>query len=113
MKQLGKNELFKNLSGFLKSRGIELTEGSYAKGIQQTCSLLTNAINLGQDSLERAKMEVDKSCAHVRQVIHEKTAPKAPPVMSASPKSKASGSKSKAAKAKAPPAAKSRKQGRR
>ncbi len=80
MKPLEQNEIFQNLSGFLKTRGIELKEGSYATGIQKSCALLTNAINLGQESFERAKVEFDKSMEHMRQVIHEKTAPKAPPV---------------------------------
>ncbi len=80
MKPLKQNEIFQNLSGFLKTRGIELKEGSYATGVQKSCALLTNAINLGQESFERAKVEFDKSMEHMRRVIHEKTAPKAPPV---------------------------------
>jgi hypothetical protein len=87
MKPIAKNELFKNLSGFLKSKGIELTDGSYVKGIQQTCTLLTNAINVGQESLGKAKTELNKTCAQVKQVIHEKTAP-TPPQASAPPKQK-------------------------
>ncbi len=83
MKPLAHNEIFQNLSGFLKARGIELKEGSYAHGIKKSCALLTNAINLSQESLERAKTEVEKSVDHMRQVIHEKTAPKAPPVQTA------------------------------
>jgi len=78
MKPLEQNEIFQNLSGFLKLRGIELKEGSYAQGIQKSCELLTNAINLGQESLERAKVEFDKSMEHMRGIIHEKTAPKPP-----------------------------------
>ncbi len=81
MKPLAPNEIFKNLSGFLKARGIELKEGSYAEGIQKSCSFLTKAINLGQESMGRAKVEIDKSVEHMRKVIHEKTAPKAPPVI--------------------------------
>lgn len=81
MKPIAPNEIFRNLSGFLKTRGIELKEGSYAQGIQKSCSLLTNAINLGQESMERAKGEFDKSVEHMRKVIHEKTAPKTPPVI--------------------------------
>ncbi len=85
MKPLQKNEIFHNLSGFLKSRGIELKDGSYAQGIQKSCALLTQAINLGQESLERAKDEFDKSVEHMRKVIHEKTAPKPPPTTPAAP----------------------------
>lgn len=99
MKPLAPNEIFRNLSGFLRARGIELKEGSYAQGIQKSCSLLTNAINLGQESMERAKGEFDKSVEHMRKVIHEKTAPKAPPVVVSTAPSRA---------AKAPKAASSR-----
>jgi hypothetical protein len=76
MKQIAPNELFDNFSGFLKAKGITLTEGSYAEGLRKSCSLLTNAINLGQESLERARKEFEKNREHLRQVIHEKTAPK-------------------------------------
>lgn len=76
MKPLNQDELYENLHGFLKSKGIELQEGSYARGIQKSCSLLTDAINLGQQGLGRAKTEIDKKLGQMRQVIHEKTAPK-------------------------------------
>ncbi|HEY5913438.1 MAG TPA: hypothetical protein VJA21_22860 [Verrucomicrobiae bacterium] len=105
MKPLEENEIFQNLSGFLKTRGIQLKKGSYAQGIQKSCALLTNAINLGQEGLGRAKVEVDKTVEHMRKVIHEKTAPK-PPVMprAAAPaaeekKAPAASAKTKAAKA--------------
>jgi hypothetical protein len=79
MKPIDKNELYANLTDFLKNKGIELKDGSYAKGIEKSCSLLTEAINLGQQSLERAKTQIDKKLDRVRQVIHEKTAPKSGP----------------------------------
>jgi hypothetical protein len=85
MKPIDKDELFQNISGFLKTKGIELTDGSYANGIQKSCSLLADAINLGQQGFERAKTEVDKRLDQVRQVIHEKTAPKPPPTAQAEP----------------------------
>ncbi len=78
MKPLSQNEIFQNLSGFLKTRGIELKDGSYAQGIQKSCSLLTDAINLGQESVQRAKAGLDKTVDHLRKVVHEKTAPKPP-----------------------------------
>ena len=59
-----------------RAKGIELSEGSYAQAIQKSCSLLTDAINLGQDGLERAKNNIDKKLDQVRQVIHKKTAPR-------------------------------------
>jgi hypothetical protein len=77
MKPLNQDELYENLRGFLKGKGIELQEGSYARGIQKSCSLLSDAINLGQQGLDRAKTGIDKKLDQMRQVIHEKTAPKA------------------------------------
>ncbi len=104
MKPLAPNEIFRNLSGFLRTRGIELKEGSYAQGIQKSCSLLTNAINLGQESMERAKVEFDKSVEHMRKVIHEKTAPKAPPVIVTAAPPKPQPKAAKGPKASAKPA---------
>ena len=79
MKPLEKNEIYANLADFLQKKGIELKDGSYAKGIEKSCSLLTEAINLGQQGLERAKTQIDKKLDEVRQTIHEKTAPKRGP----------------------------------
>ncbi len=84
MKPINKDELFQNLSEFLKTRGIELKEGSYAQTVRASCSFLTDAINLGQEGLERAKGQVDKQLDQMRQAIHEMTAPKAPPAATAS-----------------------------
>ena|SRR5689334_16226813 len=95
MKPLEKDELYQHLHGFLKGRGVELKDGGYAQTIQKSCSLLSDAINVGQEGLARAKTEVDKRLDQLRQVIHEKTAPpgtrpaqpraSAPPPTSASP----------------------------
>ena len=76
MKPIKKDELFGHLSGFLKARGIELNEGSYAEGIQKGCSILTETINLSQKGFEQAKTQIDKHLDNMRQVIHEHTAPK-------------------------------------
>jgi hypothetical protein len=76
MKTIRKDELYQNLSQFLKGKGIELKEGQYTSGIHAGCSLLADAINLSQTGLERAKTEVGRQFDHIRQVIHEKTAPK-------------------------------------
>ena len=78
MNPIQKDELYENISQFLKNKGIELTEGSYTKGIHAGCSLLADAINLSQTGIERAKAGIEKSLDQVRQVIHEKTAPKKP-----------------------------------
>ena len=76
MKPIEKHELYENLRQFLKGKGIELTEGSYSKGIHAGCSLLADAINLSQTGLERAKNGIERNVDRVRQVIHEKTAPR-------------------------------------
>jgi hypothetical protein len=78
MKSIEKAELFSHLGQFLKAKGIELKDGSYANGIQKSCGLLTDVINLSQKGVERAKSEVDKKLDQMRQCIHEKTAPKRP-----------------------------------
>ncbi len=85
MKTLVKDELYQNLTGFLKTKGIILADGSYARAVQKSCSLLSDAINCSQESLERAKVEVDRKLDQMRQCIHEKTAPKPPRTGQASP----------------------------
>lgn len=90
MKPLSKDELFENLSGFLKTKGIELTDGAYAHGIQKSCSILADVINLGQQGLQKAKVGLDQKVDQMRQVIHEKTAPKPPPAATAAPPPKSS-----------------------
>jgi hypothetical protein len=114
MKPIEKDELYQNLSGFLKAKGIELKEGSYAHGIQKSCGLLADAINLGQEGLEKAKVGIDRNLDRMRQVIHEKTAPKpaspAPTAAAPAPTPKPSPqAKAKAAKARARKAVKTRK----
>ena len=79
MKQIEKDEIYEHLSQFLKSRGIEMKDGGYAQQIQKGCSFLTDAVNLTQQGFERAKTEMDKRLDQMRQVIHERTAPKSTP----------------------------------
>ncbi len=76
MKQINKEELYDNLSEFLKTKGVNLQDGSYSRGIQAGCSFLADAINLSQAGINRAREEIEKQFEHARQVIHEKTAPK-------------------------------------
>jgi hypothetical protein len=75
MKTLEKDELYHNVHGFLKAKGLELKPGSYSQKIQKGCGLLSDAINVSQKSLAKAKVEIDKKLDQLRQVIHEKTAP--------------------------------------
>jgi hypothetical protein len=79
MKTIDKDEFYRNLGDFLKSKGIELKEGSYAQRIRQGCNLLADAINATQKTVKRTKAEVDKKLDQLRQSIHEATAPKPPP----------------------------------
>src|SRR3954468_20805178 len=79
MKTIAKDELYENLSQFLKGKGVDLKEGQYTKGIHAGCSMLADAINLSQAGLERAKSELDRQLVEIRRVIHEKTARKKTP----------------------------------
>ena len=79
MQTIKKDELFRNLGGFLKSKGIELNEGSYTKRIQQGCNLLSDAINATQKTVKQTKAQVDQALDKLRQSIHESTAPSPPP----------------------------------
>jgi hypothetical protein len=78
MKTIDKNELYRNLSDFLKLKGIELQDGAYAQRIQRGCGLLTDAINITQKTVKRAKVRIDKKLDKLRQTIHEATAPESP-----------------------------------
>jgi hypothetical protein len=79
MKKIKSGELFQHLGGFLSSKGIELKAGAYAKRIEQGCEVLTSFINVSQTGLQKARTETGKKLDQVRQVIHEKTAPKPAP----------------------------------
>ena len=76
MKKIDQDELYENLRGFLKSKGIALDSGTYAQRIHQGCNLLADAINATQTTVARAKAEVDRKLDQLRQSIHEATAPK-------------------------------------
>jgi hypothetical protein len=78
MKRVERDELYENLRGFLKSKGIALDSGAYAQRIHQGCNLLADAINATQKTVARAKAEADKKLDQLRQSIHEATAPKSP-----------------------------------
>jgi hypothetical protein len=94
MKPIQKDELFGHLTSFLKARGVELKDGAYTQSIQKGCSILADTINLSQQGIERAQTQIEKRLDQMRQVIHEKTAPKKEAKPSAS-KTKASKSKTK------------------
>jgi hypothetical protein len=78
MNKLEQEELFRNLRGFLKSKGIELTEGSYSQAVEKGCSVLTDLINMGKEGVTRAKTNLDKVLDNVKRTVHEKTTPKPP-----------------------------------
>src|SRR5215831_18025781 len=77
MNKIDKDELFRHFSDFLKARGVQLQEGLYTKGVQKGCELLADSVNLSQEAWERARAEMERQLDQKRQVIHEKTAPKA------------------------------------
>lgn len=76
MKPIQKDELYNHLNQFLKTKGIELKDGTYPRAVQAGCSLLADVINLSQQGIERTRVEIDKNLDWMRRVIHEKTAPK-------------------------------------
>ena len=96
MTPIQKDELYEHLSKFLKAKGVEMKDGSYPKAVQKGCSILADAINLSQKGITQAKVQIDKNLERMRQVIHEKTAPKKASKPSGSPKAKGKGSKAKA-----------------
>jgi len=111
MKTIERDEIFQNLKGFLKTKGIELEDGSYTRGIQHGCGILADTVNLSQRALARAKTEMSQRVSRVRQVIHEKTAPPAPiptPTLRQRASRNRAGKRTRPAKA-----AKGRSQGRR
>src|ERR1700710_1336591 len=77
MSDIKKEEIFGNLKSFLKSKGVEIQDGSYAEGIRKGCEILTDTVNMSQRAFDRAKGAVDKGLDQVRQTVHEKTAPTA------------------------------------
>lgn len=79
MNTINKDELFTNVREFLKTRGIELQEGSYSRTIQKGCQVLADTINLSQQAVDRARTEVQKTLEKVRHSIHQKTGPGKPP----------------------------------
>lgn len=78
MKTINKDELFRNLGDFLKSKGIELNEGSYTTRIQRGCNLLADAINATNETVSKTKVKMDRALDQLRQSIHESTAPPRP-----------------------------------
>lgn len=102
MKEIKSDELFANLSSFLKGKGIELADGSYSQCIRQGCALLADAVNLTQTGIARAKSEIDGKLARMRQVIHEKTAPQRKAAGKASPRKRSTPTEGASPKKKAP-----------
>ena len=77
MKKIDKSELYEHLRSFLKSKGVALEDGSYAKRLEQGCDLLTDAINTTQTGVERAREKVGGAVENLRETIHKATAPRA------------------------------------
>jgi hypothetical protein len=88
MKPIQKDELFEHVAQFLKTKGIELKDGSYPKAVQKGCSILADAINLSQRGIGEARARIEKNLDRMRQVIHQKTAPKTGAKGGSAPKAK-------------------------
>ena len=101
MNEINKEEMFGNLKNFLKSKGIELQEGSYSEGIRKSCDMLADTVNLSQRGFEHAKNAMGKGLDQLRQTIHERTAPRsaAPPAQQAQASAKPDGAKAQSSKA--------------
>ncbi len=78
MKKIDNDEFYQNVRDFLKSKGIKLNKGPYAQRVHAGCDFLADAINATRETVARAKVEVDKQLDHLRQSIHEATAPRSP-----------------------------------
>ncbi|PYI82463.1 MAG: hypothetical protein DME26_17575 [Verrucomicrobia bacterium] len=76
MKTIKKDELFRSLSDFLNTKGVQLKDGVYAQRINRACGLLTDAINGAQKTAKHARVKVNKKLDQFRQTIHKATAPK-------------------------------------
>jgi hypothetical protein len=117
MNKINKEEMFGNLKSFLKSKGIDIQEGTYAEGIRKGSEILTDTVNLSQRALVRAKGAMDKGLDQVRQTVHERTAPKTPnaanqTTSAANPnRAKASAGKTASAKTKPSSSARGKKKG--
>jgi hypothetical protein len=105
MQKIDKGELYQHVQQFLKQRGVRLEEGSYTRRIQHGCSILADTVNLSQQAVSKATSVVEKRLDRVRQVIHEKTAPKAPTPAAGTPPQSAESSSAKPEAKKAPKAA--------
>jgi hypothetical protein len=118
MSDIKKEEMFGNLKSFLKSKGIEIQDGSYANGIRKGCDILTDTVNMSQRAFDRAKVAVDKGLDQARQTVHEYTAPKTPGGSKASASSasgtrtKSSAGKTSSTKTKTASSARSKKRGK-
>ena len=75
MKTIDKDELYRHLCEFLKSKGVELKDGAYTQHIRQGCTLLTDVANTTRKTVKRAKAKADRKLDDLRQSIHEATAP--------------------------------------
>jgi len=106
MQTIKKDELFHSLGDFLKSKGIELSDGSYTTRIQKGCNLLSDVINGTQKTVSKTKAQVDQALGQLRETIHKSTAPKPPPAPGEPPQAKKAAkprAKRPTSSAKAPP----------
>ena len=96
MNKIDHEELFGSVKDFLKSKGIDLQDGTYTHRIRQGCGLLADSINMGHQAWTKAKTTMDEQIDKLRQTIHEQTAPKPPPVQTAPPPTQSASAESEA-----------------
>ena len=79
MKTISEKDLFDNVNGFLKQRGVELGEGIYTQRVQTCCRLLAEVVNTTQKTVSQAKNKVGATLDEILRKIHAKTAPAGAP----------------------------------
>ena len=117
MKKLRQNDLFKHIDKFLKDQGIEIREAApLGSRLKTSCQILTDTINHAQGTLGKARDHMDDHLDKMRNIIHEKTAPRKPSATAPKSKKKKPQAKKrpvkKATKAKAKPKATGKKSSR-
>jgi len=85
MNKIDHEELFGNVKNFLKSKGIDLQEGTYTQRLRKGCGILADSINMSHKAWTNAKTTVDEQLGKLRQTIHKQTAPKPPRSQTAPP----------------------------
>ena len=76
MKNIDHNDLFRHVSGYLESKGVQLQDGDYARRLREGCRVLAGIANRTQSTVDTVRIKVDDGVDRLRQFVHEKTAPR-------------------------------------